>query len=180
MTGQIHDPGADAEPTAGGQRTDADSQDLADLVATLNLNDSEAILFFGSKVQHRLSRISRKMLQTVAADNFAGAGLAVDEMLSALRQFDLGDADPNVSLPWWKRLWPKARPLNRLLGAVAGLRHRVDQAGLHLEREKTVLLTDVVAMDKLDAKCREYLSDLNRHIAAAKMGLQGGGAAAGS
>ena len=75
MTGQIHDPGADAEPTsvAGGQPTDADSQHLADLVATLNLNDSQAILFFGSKVQHRLSRISRKNRAKLQSFDFSMA-----------------------------------------------------------------------------------------------------------
>ncbi len=180
MTRETHQPPGDPDsvPVEVDRPSEVEAPALDDLARALDLTDPQAVLFFGSKVQHRLSRISRKMLEQVAAERVADAGAALDEMLAVIREFDFRQADPNVRPPWWKRWWPGARPLRRLLDSIRALRRRVEETSLRLEREKTALLTDVVAMGKLDQKCRAYLDELDRHLAAARLVIDRGDAGA--
>ncbi len=173
MTRELEQSLNEDRPAPAQVESESDAQARAELAASLDGGDPEAILFFGTKVQHHLSRISRKMLETVAGERVDGAGQAIDEMLDIIRGFDLERADPNVKPPWWKRWWPAARPLTRLVAAIESLRLRVEQAARRLEREKSALLSDVVTMDRLDERCREHLRELDLHLGVARGRLDG-------
>ena len=66
----------------------------------LNMNDSNDILFFGSKAQKQLTTISDSMLEGVKNKELGTAGDSLNEMVGVLRGFDVAGLDPNDPSSW--------------------------------------------------------------------------------
>ena len=79
--------------------------ELAPLVAELDMNDSHSVLFFGSRAQQELSRVSDSMLDRVRAKDLGPAGEALNDMVLTLRGFDTSGLDPNRRPGWLERLY---------------------------------------------------------------------------
>ncbi|MDJ0655032.1 MAG: toxic anion resistance protein [Xanthomonadales bacterium] len=124
----------------------------------LDLADLEAIAYFGKKPQQRLSRASRRMLRLVQRDGTIKAGDALDAMLTIVKGFDAASLDPNAG-GLWARLTGRGG-LAPLLQALDGLLSQVEHAALDLERHKTALLTEIVAMDRLGDQCHQGLAEI--------------------
>ena len=65
------------------------------IVSTLDINDSKSIIYFGSKAQQQLTTISDKMLEGVKNKDMGAAGGDLNQMVAALRGFDVDALDPN-------------------------------------------------------------------------------------
>ncbi len=145
---------------------------VAALAAKIDLRDSNSILFFGSKAQEQLTTISDRMLEGVRVKDAGPAGAALNEMISVLRGFNLEALDPNKKTGWFDRLFGTVKPLTKIVQQYELVRNQIDDISVALERHKTQLLTDIVALDRLYAANLEYFHTLELYIAAGEEKLQ--------
>ena len=143
-----------------------DQQQVATLMAELNLHDSNSIIFFGSKAQEQLTTVSDQMLEGVRNKDSGPAGAALNDMVSVLRGFDIDELDPNKKPGFFARLLGKAKPLAKIVQQYELVRNQIDDISNALERHKTQLLTDIASLDRLYTANLDYFHTLELYIQA--------------
>lgn len=138
-------------------------------LATLDLNDSNAILTFGAKAQEELALISDQMLEGVRTKDAGAAGNALSEMVATLRGFDVEEARRGGFL---SRLFGAASPIAKILQRYEEVRGQIDTITDTLEDHKTKLMTDIASLDRLYQATLEYFHALADHIAAGEEALR--------
>lgn len=145
---------------------------VQELAATIDPADAHSILFFGSSAQTRLNELSERMLEGVKNKDLDEAGGMLGELVTTVRGFDVAKLDPSRRPGFLARLLGRERPLARFLQRYEEVAHQVDAIGDQLERHKTVLLTDLVHLERLyDANLEAY-GQLELHIEAAQSKLR--------
>jgi len=142
---------------------------INEIAATITLNDTNSIIFFGSKAQERLTTISDDMLEGVRNKDTGSAGDALNEMISMLRGFDADDLEDSG---FFARLLGRTKPVVKFIQRYETVRKQIDDITDNLEKHKTNLLTDVVSLDRLYNANLEYFHDLELYIAAGKEKLR--------
>lgn len=136
------------------------------LMQEIDINDSNSIIFFGSKAQEQLTTISDQMLENVRNKDLGAAGGVLNEMVATLRGFDIDDLDPSKKPGFFARLFGRAKPLVRILQQYESVRKQIDTITNRLEEHKTTLLTDITTLDRLYTANLEYYHNLELYIAA--------------
>ncbi|MGA7981898.1 MAG: toxic anion resistance protein [Chromatiaceae bacterium] len=142
------------------------------LLKELDLTDSQSVLFFGSKAQQQLTTVSDQMLEGVRSKDVGPAGEALNEMVTALRGFDVDRLDPNRKQGLFDRLMGKGKPVVRFLQEYEEVRQHIDRITDELERHKSRLLYDVTSLDRLYDANLEYFRTLELYIAAGEAKLR--------
>lgn len=146
---------------------DADSQvHIATKIAEIDINDSKSIIYFGSKAQEQLTNISDKMLDGVKNKDLGSAGGDLNNMVAALRGFDVDALDPNKKPGFFARLLGKAKPIAQFLQKYEEVRKQIDIITDKLDGHKTTLLTDITMLDRLYEANLEYFHNLDHYISA--------------
>ena len=149
-----------------GEAASAAPEGIKALLNELDLNDSQSVLFFGSKAQQQLTTVSDQMLEGVRSKDVGPAGEALSEMVAALRGFDVERLDPNRKQGLLDRLMGKSKPVVKFLQEYEEVRQHIDRITDELERHKTRLLYDVTSLDRLYEANLEYFRTLELYIAA--------------
>lgn len=158
------------------QATVEQKETIDKLMLEINLEDSNSIIFFGSKAQEQLTTISDNMLEGVRNKDLGTAGTSLNNMVSVLRGFDLDGLDPNKKQGFFKSLLSKLfgsmTPVARFLQQYEGVRKQIDIITDDLESHKTALLRDITSLDKLYSANLEYFHTLELYIAAGEEQLR--------
>jgi len=149
-----------------------DKQVVSGLMQEIDIQDSNSIIFFGSKAQQQVTEISDKMLEGVRNKDLGGAGKVLGEMISVLRGFDLEALDPNKKPSFFARLFGKAKPLTKIFQRYEEVRKQVDSVTDKLETHKTTLLTDITTLDRLYNATLDYFHQLELYITAGEEKLR--------
>jgi len=148
-------------------QSDAESQThISTKIAEIDINDSKSIIYFGSKAQEQLTNISDKMLDGVKNKDLGSAGGDLNNMVAALRGFDVDALDPNKKPGFFARLLGKAKPIAQFLQKYEEVRKQIDSITDKLDGHKTTLLTDITMLDKLYEANLEYFHNLDHYISA--------------
>jgi uncharacterized protein YaaN involved in tellurite resistance len=148
-------------------QSDTENKKVIDaIVATIDMNDTKSIIYFGSKAQEQLTTISDKMLEGVKNKDMGEAGGDLNEMVAALRGFDVDNLDPNKKPGFFAKLFGRANPVVKFLQQYEDVRKQIDTITDKLESHKTVLLTDITMLDKLYDANLEYFHNLDHYISA--------------
>ena len=139
---------------------------IDEIVSTLDINDSKSIIYFGSKAQEQLTTISDKMLEGVKNKDMGAAGGDLNQMVAALRGFDIDALDPNKKPGFFARLFGRANPIATFLQQYEDVRKQIDTITNKLDTHKTTLLTDITMLDKLYDANLEYFHNLDNFILA--------------
>jgi uncharacterized protein YaaN involved in tellurite resistance len=149
------------------EQSDTENKSEIDaIVATLDINDSKSIIYFGSKAQEQLTTISDKMLEGVKNKDLGAAGGDLNEMVSALRGVDVDELDPNKKPGFFAKLFGKMSPVAQFLQQYEDVRKQIDTITDKLESHKTVLLTDITMLDRLYDANLDYFHNLDHYISA--------------
>ncbi len=155
------------------EEVDADERaQIEQLMAEINLNDSNSIIFFGSKAQQELTNISDKMLEGVKNKDLGRAGEVLNEMVATIRGFDIDEIDPNKKRGFFARLFGKAKPLVKFLQRYEQAKNQIDSITDKLEGHKTQLLTDITSLDRLYEANLDYFHTLEHYIQAGEEKLK--------
>ena len=147
-------------------------QEIDELMAEIDLGDSNSIIFFGAKAQQQVTEVSDRMLEGVRTKDLGGAGNVLGEMISVLRGFDLESLDPNRKPSFFARLFGRAKPLVKIFQRYEEVRKQVDLITDKLESHKTSLLTDITTLDRLYDATLNYFRQLERYIIAGEEKLR--------
>lgn len=145
---------------------------LDQLMAEIDLSDSNSVMFFGSKAQEQLTTISDNMLEGVKNKDVGSAGSALNNMVSILRGFDVVGLDPTKKQGFFARLFGRMKPVARFIQEYEGVRKQIDMVTDDLEQHKTKLLRDITSLDKLYSANLEYFHALEHYISAGEEKLR--------
>ena len=159
-------PGVTSDILAYDQSDIENKKAIDSIVATIDMNDTKSIIYFGSKAQEQLTTISDKMLEGVKNKDMGEAGGDLNEMVAALRGFDVDNLDPNKKPGFFAKLFGQANPVVKFLQQYEDVRKQIDTITDKLESHKTVLLTDITMLDKLYDANLEYFHNLDHYISA--------------
>ncbi|HBR96678.1 MAG TPA: toxic anion resistance protein [Gammaproteobacteria bacterium] len=150
-----------------------DEKDRLDqLIAEIDLEDTNSVIFFGSKAQEQLTTISDSMLEGVRNKDVGSAGLALNNMVSILRGFDVVGLDPNKKPGFFARLFGRVKPVARFVQQYEEVRQQIDAVTDDLEQHKTQLLRDITSLDKLYEANLDYFHNLEHYISAGEEKLR--------
>lgn len=159
-------PGVTSDILAYDQSDTENKKAIDSIVATIDMNDTKSIIYFGSKAQEQLTTISDKMLEGVKNKDMGEAGGDLNEMVAALRGFDVDNLDPNKKPGFFAKLFGRANPVVKFLQQYEDVRKQIDTITDKLESHKTVLLTDITMLDKLYDANLDYFHNLDHYISA--------------
>jgi uncharacterized protein YaaN involved in tellurite resistance len=154
---------------------DADTetrQRIETLMSEIDIQDSNSIIFFGTKAQQQLTTISDQMLEGVRTKDVGPAGSALNEMVVALRGFDVDELNPSRKQGFFSKLFGGTKPIVAFLQKYAEVRRQIDKISDELERHKTNLLTDITKLDRLYEATLNYFHDLEFYIGAGEEKLR--------
>jgi uncharacterized protein YaaN involved in tellurite resistance len=144
---------------------------LQDALNELDIHDRKSIIYFGSSAQEKLDEISNRMIDGVQNKDIGAAGDALSSMVASIRGFDIDAFNPNKSIPWWKKLFGAANPLVEFVQEYEKVRDQIDLIANDLEKHKSQLMSDIVALDKLYDANLEYFRKLELYIKAGETKL---------
>lgn len=150
----------------------AEKQEVEAIIGEIDLNDRSSIMFFGSKTQEEMSSISEKMLEGVKNKDLGKAGNALNDMVTAIKGFDIDELNPNRKQGFFERLFGKAKPVVQFLNKYEDVRKQIDRITDNMEGHKTQLLTDVVTLDKLYDANLDFFHKLELYITAGEEKLR--------
>jgi len=145
---------------------------LLDAIKELDVKDRNSIIYFGSKAQEKLDSISNRMIDGVRNNQTGRAGAALNEMVAAIRGFDMDEFNPNKNLAWWQKLFGFTKPVVKFVQEYEEVRDQIDLISNSLEKHKSTLMTDVVSLDKLYEANLEYFRSLELYIKAGETKLE--------
>lgn len=171
LTGEIV-PGVTNEMVSYQEVDSAEKAEIDGLIAEINMQDSNSIIFFGSKAQENVTEISDKMLEGVKNKELGSSGEALNEMVSTIRGFDIDELDPNKKPGFFARLFMRVKPLAKFLQKYETVRKQIDSITDKLEDHKVTLLKDITSLDRLYTANLEYFHTLERYISAGEEKLR--------
>ena len=145
---------------------------LSEITANLDPKDRSSVIYYGIEAQEKLDEISNKMIDGVKNKDLGKAGETLNSMVSAIRGFDMDSLDPNKKLSWWEKMLGKSEPLANFMQKYEEVRDQLDSIAQELERHRSQLTKDVVALDKLYEANLDYFRKLELYIAAGERKLK--------
>jgi len=149
-----------------------EKQQLDQIIQEIDTNDRTSIVFFGSQAQEQMSTISESMLEGVRNKDLGGASASLNDMVVAIKGFDVDELDPNRKLGFFARLFGKAKPVVAFLSKYDDVRKQINSITDHMEEHKTQLLTDIISLDKLYEANLDYFHKLELYISAGEEKLR--------
>jgi len=146
-------------------------QAINSIVSEIDISDRGSILFFGSKAQEEMSTISETMLEGVRNKDLGAAGASLTNMIRTIREFDVEKLDPNRKQGFFAKLFSK-NPVTQFMDKYDDVRTQISTITDRLEEHKTLLLTDIITLDKLYSANLDYFHQLELYIAAGEEKLK--------
>lgn len=165
-------PGVSAEMVSYKEANAIDRTKIETLMREIDLENTNSIIFFGSKAQEKLTTISDNMLEKVKSKDAGTAGEALSSMVATIRGFDVEQLNPNRKPGFFERLLGKATPVVKFLQKYEEVRKQIDLISVEMETHKTQLLTDITSLDRLYDANLDYFHTLELYIAAGEERLR--------
>ncbi len=145
---------------------------LQEAMNEIDINDRNSVIYFGSKAQEKLDDISNRMLDGVKNKDTGKTGELLNNMVVAIRGFDIDELNPNQKLSWWQKLFGFTKPLAKFVQKYEEVKDQIDDIANNLEKHKSKLVTDVVSLDKLYDANLDYFRQLEIYIQAGEIKLK--------
>jgi uncharacterized protein YaaN involved in tellurite resistance len=136
------------------------------LAKDIDIHDPHSVIFFGSQAQENINRVSESMLEGVKNKDLGSAGDSLNNLVAAIKGFDVDALNPNVKQGFFSKIFGLASPIQKFIGRYEEVRSQVDAVTDELEQHKTQLLTDITSLDRLYDVNFDYFKELELYIAA--------------
>ncbi len=135
-------------------------------VLAKEVKDRHSIIFFGSRAQEAINRVSESMLEGVKSKDLGYAGENLTNLVTTLKGFDIDELDPTKKQGFFSKLFGFASPVEKFLAKYDDVRVQIDKIVDDLEEKKSKLLVDVTSLERLYKANMEFIKDLDDYIAA--------------
>lgn len=148
-------------------------EQVAALLAQLNVSDSQSIIGFGTEAQRELTTVSEQILEGVRNKDTGPAGNALNDMMLKVRELDITDLRDGKTPNWFQRvILGRINPIARFMQKYEQVRSQVDRIHEELESHRLKMTQDIARLDKLYEVTLEYFHDLGNYIIAAEERLR--------
>ncbi len=144
---------------------------VEDLMATIDLSDSAAVLSFGIEPQREVRQVNEEMLKGVRNKDTGPAGQALSNMMVQIRGIETADLKQGKEPGFFARLFGRMSPIVRFMQQYETVENQIRRIEKELEEQRRKLLRDVTMLDRLYESTLSYFHDLEFYIAAGKMRL---------
>jgi len=148
------------------EASQSDKEKIDELTKEIKDDDPRSVIFFGSKAQEQINSVSESMLEGVRSKDIGKSGEALNNLVAAIKGFDVDELNPNAKQGFFSKLFGFASPAVKFLGKYEEVRTQVDKITDELEAHKAGLLTDITSLDRLYDVNLQYFNDLELYIAA--------------
>lgn len=146
-----------------------DKSQLEKALSELDFTDRNSIIYFGASAQEELDSISNRMIDGVKNKDTGRAGMVLNEMVAAIKGFDIEELNPNKKQAWYEKLFGGVKPLTKFIQGYEEVRDQIDMIANNLEEHRSTLMKDVVSLDKLYEANLNYFRKLELYIEAGEI-----------
>ncbi len=144
----------------------AEKKEVDSIIGEIDMTDRSSIIFFGSSAQEQMSTISERMLEGVRNKDLGSASKSLNEMVVAIKGFDVDELNPNKKQGFFARLFGKAKPIALFMSQYSEIKTQINEITDKMEGQKTQLLTDIISLDKLYEANLDFFHKLELYITA--------------
>jgi uncharacterized protein YaaN involved in tellurite resistance len=143
-----------------------------EIARSINIQDTQAVLAFGSQAQSKIAGFADTILAQVRAKDAGYAGQALSDLVVAVREVDVGSLRPGdvlSGIPILGGLWNRFK---KFIARYEKLSVQIEKIVAELETARMTMLKDITLMDSLYQRNMEYLKELDIFIAAGMIRLE--------
>ncbi|KPD01009.1 toxic anion resistance protein [Geobacillus thermocatenulatus] len=142
------------------------------LAKQIDPTNHQAVLQYGVAAQAELSKFSHAILHHVQTKDAGPVGEVISELMAKIKEVNPDDLMP-AKKGWLSRLFGAvAKPLQEMVAKYQKIGVEIDKIADRLEKHRHLLLRDIMMLETLYEKNKDYFEALNIYIAAAEYKLE--------
>lgn len=138
----------------------------------IDTTNQQSLVKYGVEAQAKLHQFSHEMLEHVQKQDVSQIGSILTELMKKLEDIDPSELQEEKN-GFLSRLFGKlSKSVNEVLSRYQKTSSQIDRISVRLDRNKDLLLSDNVMLDKLFSTNRDYYDALNIYIAAGELKVE--------
>lgn len=143
-----------------------------ELASKIDVQDSQAVITYGSAAQTKLSEFSQSMLNHVQSQDIGPVGDSLTDLMYRLSQANPDELRTGEGNFLQKMLGRAKQSIFEVTAKYQKIGAQIDKIGVKLGKEKDGLLKDNLMLDQLYDKNKDYFDALNIYIAAGELKME--------
>ncbi|MBA2878258.1 toxic anion resistance protein [Anoxybacillus ayderensis] len=142
------------------------------LAEQIDPRNHQAILQYGVAAQAELSRFSHSILNHVQKKDAGPVGEVIQELMTKMKEVNVEDFAMNKKSFFARMFQSVTQSVQHILSKYQKLGVDIDRIADQLEKHRQMLFRDIMMLETLYEKNKEYFDALNIYIAAAELKLE--------
>lgn len=143
-----------------------------ELAKKIDVNDSQAVISYGSTAQTKLSEFSQSMLNTVSSQDIGPIGDSLNQLMYRLNEANPDELRVGEGNIFQKMFGKVKQSIYEITTKYQKIGAQIDKIATKLNVEKDGLLKDNQMLETLYNKNKDYFDALNIYIAAAELKME--------
>ena len=143
-----------------------------ELAKKIDVNDSQAVISYGSTAQTKLSEFSQSMLNTVSSQDIGPIGDSLNQLMYRLNEANPDELRVGECNIFQKMFGKVKQSIYEITTKYQKIGAQIDKIATKLNVEKDGLLRDNQMLETLYNKNKDYFDALNIYIAAAELKIE--------
>lgn len=143
-----------------------------ELAKKIDVNDSQAVISYGSTAQTKLSEFSQSMLNTVSSQDIGPIGDSLNQLMYRLNEANPDELRVGEGNIFQKIFGKVKQSIYEITTKYQKIGAQIDKIATKLNVEKDGLLRDNQMLETLYNKNKDYFDALNIYIAAAELKIE--------
>ena len=143
-----------------------------ELAKKIDVNDSQAVISYGSTSQTKLSEFSQSMLNTVSSQDIGPIGDSLNQLMYRLNEANPDELRVGEGNIFQKMFGKVKQSIYEITTKYQKIGAQIDKIATKLNVEKDGLLRDNQMLETLYNKNKDYFDALNIYIAAAELKIE--------
>ncbi|WP_321382782.1 toxic anion resistance protein [uncultured Enterococcus sp.] len=144
----------------------------AELASKIDLQDTQAVISYGSNAQTKLSEFSQSMLNHVQAQDIGPIGDSLTDLMYRLNEANPDELRAGEGNIFQKMFGKVKQSIFEITAKYQKIGAQIDKIAVKLDREKDGLLKDNLMLEQLYNKNKDYFDALNIYIAAGELKIE--------
>ncbi|WP_100402719.1 toxic anion resistance protein [Bacillus sp. FJAT-42315] len=147
-------------------------QKAKELAKQIDPTNHQAIISYGTSAQTKLSSFSHSMLDHVQQKDIGSVGDILNDLMKRLQEVNPDELQPEKKNMLSRLFNRVSSSIQEVLSKYQKVGSQIDRISIKLDHSKQLLLEDIVMLEQLYEKNKEYFQALNIFIAAGELKLE--------
>ena len=154
------------------QLSDERQKQAQELAKQIDVDDTQAVLSYGSAAQKKLGEFSHSMLTHVQNNDVGPIGDSLNELMFRLNEASPSELQAQEGNIFKKMFGKMKQSIYEITAKYQKIGAQIDKIAIKLEKEKNGLLSDNIMLEQLYNKNKDYFDALNIYIAAGELKME--------